>query len=141
MSMVKVTDDGLFPATREKVWRLIEAHATDPQGIHPALKSAKPLNKEGNTVEQQWDMNGQTVRMVVKVTPAPPDKLTLDFLEGPITGRMVNTYTEVSGGTKVVTECDMKSQMLDDKQVEATTRQMLNNGFDDDVRYLTTKMK
>lgn len=139
--MVKVTDEGLFPAGREKVWRLIEAHGTDPSGIHPALKSAKPLNKEGSMVEQQWDMNGQTVRMVLKITPAPPDKLTLEFVEGPVVGKMVNTYTEVAGGTKVVTECDMKSQVMDDKQVESTVRQILDNGFADDVRYLNTKMK
>ncbi len=125
----------------EKVWRLIEAHGTDPHGIHPAMKSAKPLNKEGSLVEQQWDMNGQTVRMVLKITPAPPDKLTLEFVEGPVTGKMINTYTEVAGGTKVVTECDMKSQVMDDKQVENTVRQILDNGFADDVRYLTTRMK
>jgi hypothetical protein len=139
--MVKLTDEGLFPAPREKVWRLIEAHGTDAQAVHPAMKSAKPLNKEGSMVEQQWDMNGQMVRMVVKLTPAPPDKLTVEFLEGPVTGKMVNTYTEVAGGTKVVTECDMKSQVMDDKQAEITVRQILDNGFADDVRYLTTKMK
>lgn len=59
---------------------------------------------------------------------------------GPVTGKMVNTYTEVSGGTKVVTECDMTSKFMDDKQVEGTVRQILNSGFDDDVRYLKTKM-
>ena len=86
-------------------------------------------------------MNGQMVKMVLKITPAPPDKLTLEFVGGPVTGKMVNSYTEVAGGTKVVTECDMKSQIMDDKQVEATVRQIMNNGFDDDVRYLQTRMK
>ena len=139
--MVKVTDTGIFPVSHDKVWQLIQAHTTDPQGIHPSLKSVKPLNKEGNKVEQQWDMNGQMVKMVLQITPSPPNTLTLDFLEGPVTGKMVNTYTEVSGGTKVVTECDMKSPVMDDKQVESTTRQILNSGFDDDLRYLNTKMK
>ena len=139
--MVKVTDDGLFPVSREKVWRLIEAHGTDLQGIHPSVKSVKPLDKEMTTFEQTREMNGQTVRMVIKVTPSPPDKLTLEFLEGPMTGKIVNTYTEVSGGTKVVSECDMKSPNMDDKQLEGAVRQTLNNGFDDDMRYLNTKMK
>lgn len=141
MSMVKVTDDGLFPVPRDKVWRLIEAHGTDLQGIHPSVKSVKPLDKEMTTFEQTREMNGQTVKMVIKVTPSPPDKLTLEFLEGPMTGKIVNTYTEVSGGTKVVSECDMKSPTMDDKQLEGAVRQTLNNGFDDDMRYLTTKMK
>jgi hypothetical protein len=101
--MVKVTDDGLFPVPREKVWRLIEAHGKDLQSIHPNVKSVKPLDKEGTTFEQTRDMNGQTVKMVLKITPTPPDKLTLEFLEGPMTGKIVNTYTEVSGGTNVVT--------------------------------------
>ncbi len=139
--MVKVTDEGIFPVSREKVWQLIQAHSTDPQGIHPALKSVKPLNKDGSKVEQLSDMNGQTVKMVLQVTPNPPNTLTLEYLEGPVTGKMVNTYTEVSGGTKVTTECDMKSQFMDDKQVESTVRQILNSGFDDDLRYLNTKMK
>jgi len=79
--------------------------------------------------------------MVLQVIPNPPNTLTLEYLEGSVTGKMVNTYTEVSGGTKVITECDMKSQFMDDKQVESTVRQMLNSGFDDDLRYLNTKMK
>ena len=141
--MVKVTDDGLFPVPRAKVWKLIEAHGTDLQTIHPGVTSFKALRKEGNSdvVEQHMDMNGRDVKIVLKVTPNPPDKLTLDFLEGAMLGKMVNTYTEVTGGTKVVTECDMKSPMMDDKQLEGAVREFLNNGFDDDLRYLNTKMK
>jgi hypothetical protein len=140
--MVKVTDDGLFPASREKVWRLIQAHNTDIYSIHPSVKSVKPLRKEGNSdvVEQEWDMNGQRVKIVVKFTANPPNNLTLDFLEGPMTGKMVNNYTEVSGGTKVLTECDMKSKFMDEKQLEGAVKQFLNDGFNDDVRYLN-KMK
>jgi hypothetical protein len=54
---------------------------------------------------------------------------------------MVNTYSDVPGGTKVVTEADMKSQVMDDKQVEATVKQIMDGNFADDVRYLNTKMK
>ncbi len=141
--MVKVTDDGLFPVPRAKVWKLIEAHGTDIRSIHPSVKSVKPLRKEGNSdvVEQQWDMNGQNAKVVVKVTANPPDKLIFELLEGPMVGKMVNTYTEVAGGTKVVTECEMKSQFMDEKQLEGAVRQFMNNGFDDDLRYLNTKMK
>jgi hypothetical protein len=141
--MVKLTDDGVFPANRAKVWKLIEAHQTDFQTIHPDVKSTKLLRKEGNSnvVEQQYDMNGQPTKMVLKITPSPPEKLTLEILEGPMTGKMVNTYSDVSGGTKVVTECDMKSQLMDDKQLHGTVKQFLDNAFNDDVRYLTSKMK
>ncbi len=140
--MVKVTDDGLFPAKRDKVWRLIDAHATDGSTIHPALKAAKFLRKEGNSdvLEQEWEMMGQRVKMTAKFTANPPDRLTIEFLEGPMTGSMVNTYTEVSGGTKVVTVCDMQSKFMDDKQLEGAVRQFLNGGFEDDLRYLS-KMK
>jgi hypothetical protein len=137
---VKVTDDGLFPVSREKVWQLIQAHQTDVYNIHPMIKSVKPLNKEGDTVEQEWDTNGQRVKVVAKFTPNPPDTLTIEFLEGPMIGKTVNRYTEVAGGTKVVTECDMRSKVLDDNQLEMTVRQFLNNGFDDDLRHLS-KMK
>jgi polyketide cyclase/dehydrase/lipid transport protein len=140
--MVKVTDDGLFPASREKVWRLIQAHNTDISNIHPSVKSVKLLRKEGNSdvVEQERDMNGQRVKIAIKFTANPPNTLTLDFLEGPMTGKMVNTYTEFSGGTKVVAECDMKSKFMDEKQLEGAVKQFLNDGFNDDVRYLS-KMK
>ena len=85
-------------------------------------------------------MNGQRSKVVAKFTANPPDRLTIEFLEGPMTGKMVNTYTEESGGTKVVTECDMKSKFMDDKQLEGALKQFLDNGFSDDVRYLN-KMK
>jgi len=141
--LVNVTDDGLFPAPRSKVWKLVEAHQTDLQTIHPGVKSAKLVRQEGNSnvVEQQWDMNGQLTKMVLRITPNPPEKLILEILEGPMTGKMVNTYSEVSGGTKVVTECDMKSQFMNDKQLQDAVKDFLDNGFNDDVRYLTTKMK
>ena len=141
--MVKVTEEGLFPVPLAKVWKLIEAHGTDLQTIHPNVKSSRLLRKEGDSdvAEQQWDMNGQTVRVVSKVIANPPNTLTLEFLEGPMVGKMVNNYTDVAGGTKVVTECDMKSQVMDEKQLEGTVREFLNNGFDDDLRYLNTKMK
>ena len=140
--MVKVTDDGMFPASREKVWQLIQAHNTDVYNIHPSVKSVKPLRKEGNSdvVEQEWDMMGQRTKIVAKFTANPPTNLTIEFLEGPMTGKMVNTYTEMPGGTKVVTECDMKSQLMNDKQLEDAIRQFLDGGFEDDVRYLR-KMK
>ena len=92
-------------------------------------------------LEQQVEMNGQLVRRVVKLTPNPPENLTVEFLEGPVTGKMVNTYTEVPGGTKVVTECDVKSQMMDDKQLEAATKKNLEDVFNEDLRYLNTRMK
>jgi len=138
--LVRVTDDGVFPASREKVWKLIEAHQNNIQAIHPAVKSAKLLRMEGNSavVEQQYDMNGQATKMVLKVTPSPPDRLTLEFLEGPLTGKMINNYSDVPGGTKVVTECDMNSKFMDDNQVQSTTKQFLSTAFDDDVRYLKT---
>ncbi len=139
--MVKVTDDGLFPVTREKVWRLLEAHGTDLLNIHPNIKSVRPLDKEGTTIETMRDMNGQLVRTVLRITQSPPDKVTLDFLEGPMTGKMVNTYTEVAGGTKVVTECDMTSKTMNDEQLASAIRQTLNDGFNEDMKYLNAKMK
>lgn len=138
--MVKVSDDGVFPVSRDKVWRLIEAHGTNLQEVHPSVKSVKPLDKEMTTFEQTREINGQTVKMVIKITPNPPDKLTLEFLEGPMTGKIINTYTEVSGGTRVVSECDMRSSIMDDTQLEGAIRQTLNSGFEDDLRYLNTKM-
>jgi hypothetical protein len=140
--MVKVTDDGLFPAKRDKVWKLIEAHSTDIYNIHPSVKSVKPLRKEGSSdvLEQEWDMAGQRVKIVAKFTANPPDRLTIEFLEGPMTGKMVNNYTEVSGGTKVVTECDMQSKFMDEKQLVGAVKQFLDGGFEDDLRYLS-KMK
>lgn len=140
--MVKVTDDGLFPAKREKVWKLIEAHSTDASTIHPSLKSVKPLRKEGNSdvVEQEWEMSGQRAKMIAKFTANPPEQLTIEFLDGPMTGKMVNTYTETPNGTNVVTHCDMQSKFMDEKQLEGAIKQFLNDGFNDDLRYLN-KMK
>jgi uncharacterized protein YndB with AHSA1/START domain len=142
--MVRIVDDeGVFPAPREKVWRLLKAHYTDATSIHPMVKAPwKVLRKEGDAdlIEQLWEMGGQNVKIVTKFTANPPEKLTIDFLEGPMIGRIVNTYTEVPGGTRVVSDCTMQSQFVDDRQLEGTLRQFLNDTFDDDVRYLL-KMK
>lgn len=70
----------------------------------------------------------------------PPEKLTIDFLEGPMTHRIVNTYTEVPSGTKVASDCHIQSQFMNDEQLEATLRQFLNDKFNEDVRYVL-KMK
>jgi hypothetical protein len=70
--MVKVTDDGLFPVSRDKVWQLIEAHGKDLRNVHPDIKSTKPVDKEMTTFEHIRDMNGQTVKTVLRVTPSPP---------------------------------------------------------------------
>jgi len=141
--LVKVTDDGVFPVARDKVWKLIEAHGTDAMTIHPSIKSFKHLRKEGDSdvVEYQWEMGGQKVKIVAKFTANPPNQLTIDFLDGPMTGKMVNTYSEVQGGTKVVSACDMNSQFMDGKQLETTIRQFLENNFNEDLRYLATKLK
>ncbi len=140
---MKVTDEGVFNVPRAKVWELIQAHATDASGIHPWIKSRKTLRKEGNAevMEQQAEMQGQLVKQVLKVSANPPSTLTLEFLEGPMTGTMVNTYTDVPGGTKVTTVCDMKSPMMKDSELEAGVRQFLNTGFEEDTRYLATKLK
>jgi hypothetical protein len=81
------------------------------------------------------------VKTILKVTPNPPDRLTLEFLEGPMTGKMVNACSDVPGGTKVVTECDMRSQVINDQQLEGTLRQALGQSFDEDLRYLKTRMQ
>lgn len=140
--MVKVVDDGVFNASREKVWQLLDAHSTDITKVHPGVKSSRAIRKEGNSevVENQMDMGGQVVKIVMKVTANPPDRLTLEFLEGPMKGKMVNTYSDVPGGTKVNTEADMKSDFMNDQQLESAVKQFLNQSFDEDTRYLS-KMK
>ena len=137
--MVKVVDEGIYQAPRDKVWKLIEAHGNDIMSIHSDIKSTKLLRTEGssNVVENETDMGGQLVKQVVKVTPNPPNTLTLDFLEGPMTGKMVNTYSDVPGGTKVATEADMTSPLMNDDQLRAAVLQRLGKNFEEDTRYLS----
>jgi hypothetical protein len=136
--MVKVIDDGIFPVPREKVWKLIQAHETNGSAIHPNVRSSKQIKKEGNAnvIEQQVDMGGQIVRHTLKISANPPDSLTIEYLDGPMTGKMVNTYTDVPEGTKVSTVADMTSKIMKDKELEAAIRQLLDKSFNEDLQYL-----
>jgi hypothetical protein len=137
--MVKVVDDGVYLATRDKVWKLIDAHGTDLKAIHPKVKEVKHLRHEadGDVFEQHTDMGGQIIKATLKASPRPPNQLILEFLDGPMTGKMVNTYTDVPGGTKVVTEADMKSPFMNEEQLKGAILQQLNENFEDDKRYLS----
>lgn len=136
--MVRVIDDGIFPVTREKVWKLIYAHETNASSIHPDIRSSKQIRKEGdaNVIEEQVAMGGQIAKLTLKISASPPNSLTLEYLDGPMTGKMTNTYTDVPEGTKVTTVADMKSSIMNDKELETAVRQLLDKSFNEDLQYL-----
>ncbi len=136
--MVRIVDDGIFPAPREKIWRLNAAHAADMAKIHTSVKSVKSVRKEGNSdvMDLERELAGQRFRQVLKFTANPPDTLTVEFLEGPIGGKMVNTYSNDPQGTKVVCVCDVTSGTMNDEQLKSTILQFLDMVYNEDLQYL-----
>ena len=136
--LVRIVDDGVFPAPRDKIWRLNDAHGKDIVNIHPSMKSVKLLRKEGNSdvLEVDREMGEQIVKQVVKITANPPDTLTVELMTGPMKGKFVNTYSDVPGGTKIVVVADVTSDAMNDQQLETTVRQFLDMVFNEDLQYL-----
>ena len=138
--MLRVVDDGShFEAPLDKVWKLIELHATELAKIHPEAHNPKMEEGGENQGIITWDseIQGNPVKMKIRVTSLPPFAQTIEFLDGPMTGsKLVNYYTPKGNRTGVTVVGDFQSPMLPESQLEGAVHEFLDNGFDQDSAYL-----
>lgn len=137
------SDDGVFDAPVEKIWKLIQAHNTDMAHIHPdmtpvgvqmqpdgsAVAKIRTRGPDGRPMDHEW-------RFLVK----PPFTQTVEMLKGPMAGSwMTTTYLPEGSKTRAITVAEWKVQGVSD---EATLRKLANeffdHGFDEDSKYLKT---
>jgi hypothetical protein len=119
-AMVRYQDDGILPAPRAAVWRLLEAHLDDAtiSAIHPLVLQQTTVERgtEDTIVDRIIDARGRKLRSRWKLTFHRPDSYRWEILhgEGPWrTGTFAeNTYSETPEGTRIVTHGELHISVL-----------------------------
>ncbi len=71
LRMIFIEDrDGIFNASIDKVWKLVQAHVADGAKIHPSFKNIATEMEDENIFIYTWEenINGQTIKMMEKGT-------------------------------------------------------------------------
>jgi hypothetical protein len=118
--MVAYEDDGLFPATLEALWKLLEAHRDDAaiSRVHPQVLSQRTLSRTDTEaiVERTIDAREKPLRSKWRITLHPPDVYRWDILasEGPwAVGNFIeNRYSPSPGGTRIQSRGELKITVL-----------------------------
>lgn len=126
--MVTLRIEGLFPASLERVWRLLQRHRDDAPSIHPDILSQRILREEGEAAwgklrvpravvfEREWRLGRRRWTSTWRYVQAPPERFRVELLEGdePFAAgsHWENTYREAPGGTLVATEAELVFQGL-----------------------------
>jgi hypothetical protein len=114
--MAEYADEGVFPISRAQLWQFIDLHA-DPQTvvqIHPDIASQSVLSQNGDeiVVDRGLRFRKEILHSKWKLTARRPDSYAWEILDGggPILpgSRMLNTYTEVNGGTKITSRGEVR---------------------------------
>ena len=98
-------------APRDLVFEIITAYGSDSKlRTVPHLKAQRVLERHGNVVvcENQWEVNGRTLRQVRRYSLFPPDRIEEELLEapGPVRVRTTITLTELPGERTLMTHED-----------------------------------
>ncbi len=114
--MAKYSDRGVLPVSRDKLWKFLNLHVKDEviPLIHPDVVSQTILRQSPGEVVVARGINfrGKVRPNTWKLTSNPPDHLRWEVLEAPegpmAAGTWVdNRYSDVPGGTLIVTEGDV----------------------------------
>jgi len=135
--MVHVTDDGIFDAPMDRIWKYIN----DQNGhTHSAIKFTKVLEQSDKGVTAEVEVknpDGSSHMETWKMTMNPPKSHTTDVLAGPTKGsRYTHTYTPMGNRTKVVVEGDFQAQGMDDASTKKAVLAMWEMVFNEDNAHL-----
>jgi len=93
--MVFIEDrEGVFDASIDKVWKLVQAHIKEGSKIHPSAKNVVTEMLNDNTFINSWneEINGQTVKIKAKGTMFYPLGVAFEMIEGPFAGSTYLIY-------------------------------------------------
>jgi hypothetical protein len=107
--MAEYDEEGLFPFSRDRVWKLLTAHLDDATitRIHPLIRSQNTVRRTSDevVVQRSIDVRGKLLGSQWKLTYRPPESARFEILasDGPWTpGSFVeNHYSDVPGGTLI----------------------------------------
>jgi len=131
--MVHVTDDGIFDAPVEKVWKYIN----DQNGhAHSAISFTKVLEQKGNSMTAELQVknpDGTSHMETWKMTMNPPKSHFTEVLAGPTKGsKYTHTYTPMGNKTKVQVDGEFNVQGMDDASAKKAVLSMFEMVFNED---------
>ncbi len=131
--MVHVSDEGMFDAPVEKIWRFLN---DDNSHQHSSLKFSKVLeqNDKGMTTEVDIMRPGEpSHKETWKMSFNPPKGFSLEITSGPMKGtKHSHTYTPMGNKTKVVVEGEFVAQGMDDASLKKAVLGMFEQVFNED---------
>jgi ligand-binding SRPBCC domain-containing protein len=131
--MVHVSDEGMFDAPLEKIWRFLN---DDNSHKHSSVKFSKVLeqNDKGMTSEVEVkSSDGSWRKETWKLSFNPPKGFSMEMLSGPMKGtKHSHTYTPMGNKTKVVVEGEFVAQGMDDASLKKTALGMFEQVFNED---------
>lgn len=113
--MVRLHMESAFPASRERLWRVLKLHVEDDVigRIHPRILSQRRISKDGDRwlFERKVRSFGRTFGLKMRVEMTPPEMYRWEIVEsdgGVIPGSFVeNRYGEAGERTTVSTTGEM----------------------------------
>jgi coenzyme Q-binding protein COQ10 len=107
----KVKVEKIIKAERDKVFSTMTDFENLPSKLPQIFKSVKITSQEGNSLitEEFVKMAGRDIVQKVKHVIQPTEKHEVFILEGDAKGsHIVESYREISGGTKIIVEGDFQ---------------------------------
>ena len=130
--MVHVTDDGVFDAPLEKVWKYLN----DDSHAHSAIRFTKVLEQSGKGMTVELEVknpDGSSHMETWKMTMNPPKGHSTEVLSGPMKGsKNTHTYTPMGNKTKVTVEGDFYAQGMDDASTKKAVLALYEMVFNED---------
>jgi ligand-binding SRPBCC domain-containing protein len=131
--MVHVTDDGIFDAPVEKVWKYLN---DDKSHSHKGMKFTKVIEQsdKGMTAELEVkNPDGSTHMETWKFAFNPPKSHTIEVISGPTKGsKHTHTYIPMGNKTKVQVEGEFMVQGMDDASTKKAVLAMFEMLFNED---------
>ena len=131
--MVHLTDDGVFDAPVEKIWRFLQDTTAHQHG---SVRIAKVLEQsdKGMTAEfETKNPDGSWAKAIVKMAFNPPKGHTMEWTTGPRKGtKQTHTYAPMGEKTKVLVEGEFHVEGLDDAATKKAVLGYLESVFNED---------
>ncbi len=146
--MVRVSAEGVFPANRARLWRVLELHLDDSAigKIHPFIISSRRVSKEqgGWVFERVWRRFGRTFVVTTRYDATPMERFRWEVTAstgGLVPGSYIeNRYSEAGEGkTKIVTTGELKLRGVPGFLQGWIVGRALDQSDDEDLRYLLTQ--
>lgn len=144
--MVFIEDrEGVFDASIDKVWKLVQAHIKEGSKIHPSAKNVVTEMLDENTFINSWneEINGQSSLIKAKGTMFYLVGVAFEMIEGPFAGSTYLIYyiPRPDNKTGVVLAGEFRSLSIDptvgdDERLRSLVLSTFDKVFYEDCEYL-----